>query len=50
MKQFFEQFGTVTRLRLMRNKKTHGSKGGAFIEFEEREVAEVVAGIYLIVM
>ena len=43
MKGFFTQFGTVTRLRLARNRKTGRSKHYAFIEFEHREVAEVVA-------
>lgn len=43
MKGFFSQFGTVSRLRLARNRKTGRSKHFAFIEFEHREVAEVVA-------
>jgi len=43
MRPFFEQFGTVTRLRLARNKKTGNSKHFAFIEFEDKEVAEIVA-------
>ena len=43
MKGFFTQFGTVTRLRLARNRKTGRSKHYAFIEFEHREGAEVVA-------
>jgi nucleolar protein 15 len=43
MKGFFTQFGTVSRLRLARNRKTGRSKHFAFIEFEHREVAEVVA-------
>lgn len=42
MRQFFEQFGTVKRLRLSRNKKTGASKHYAFIEFESPEVAEIV--------
>lgn len=43
MKTFFSQFGTVTRIRLSRSKKNAGSKGYAFIEFEEESVAEIVA-------
>lgn len=43
MKGFFSQFGSVSRLRLARNRKTGRSKHFAFIEFEHREVAEVVA-------
>ena len=43
MKGFFTQFGSVSRLRLARNRKTGRSKHYAFIEFEHREVAEVVA-------
>ncbi|KAL3900110.1 MAG: hypothetical protein SGPRY_012521 [Prymnesium sp.] len=43
MKGFFSQFGTVSRLRLARNKKTGRSKHYAFIEFKHKEVAEIVA-------
>ncbi|KNE57522.1 hypothetical protein AMAG_03225 [Allomyces macrogynus ATCC 38327] len=43
MKEYFSQFGQVTRLRLSRNKKTGASKHYAFIEFESEAVAEVVA-------
>jgi len=43
MKGFFSQFGTVTRLRLSRSKKTGNSRGYAFIEFADAGVAEVVA-------
>ncbi|NXR37499.1 MK67I protein, partial [Zosterops hypoxanthus] len=35
--------GTVTRLRLSRSKKTGGSKGYAFMEFESDDVAKIVA-------
>jgi len=44
MKEFFTQFGTVTRLRLARSKKTGGPRGFAFIEFEDAQVASIVAG------
>ncbi|XP_030344122.1 MKI67 FHA domain-interacting nucleolar phosphoprotein [Strigops habroptila] len=43
MYQYFEQFGTVTRLRLSRSKKTGSSKGYGFIEFESDDVAKIVA-------
>ncbi|XP_049849342.1 MKI67 FHA domain-interacting nucleolar phosphoprotein-like [Schistocerca gregaria] len=43
MKKFFSQFGKVNRLRLSRSKKTGGSRSYAFIEFEDREIAEIVA-------
>lgn len=43
MKSYFGQFGQVTRLRLARNKKTGASKHYAFIEFAQREVAEIAA-------
>lgn len=43
MKNFFSQFGEVSKLRLSRNKKTGRSRHYAFIEFEDRHVATVVA-------
>ncbi|EJU04940.1 RNA-binding domain-containing protein [Dacryopinax primogenitus] len=43
MRGYFSQFGTVTRLRLSRNKKTGKSKHYAFIEFDSLPVAEIVA-------
>ncbi|RIB19112.1 hypothetical protein C2G38_1289857 [Gigaspora rosea] len=43
MKSYFSQFGTVTRLKLYRNKKTGKSKHFAFIEFACDEVAQIVA-------
>lgn len=43
MEGFFGQFGKVQQLRLSRNKKTGHSKHYAFIEFEDAEVAHVVA-------
>ncbi|CAJ1078584.1 MKI67 FHA domain-interacting nucleolar phosphoprotein [Xyrichtys novacula] len=43
LRTYFEQFGKVQRLRLSRSKKTGGSKGYAFIEFECDEVAKIVA-------
>ncbi|XP_037095251.1 MKI67 FHA domain-interacting nucleolar phosphoprotein [Syngnathus acus] len=43
LRDYFEQFGTVLRLRLSRSKKTGGSKGYAFVEFDCDEVAKIVA-------
>ncbi|OMH82647.1 putative RNA-binding protein, partial [Zancudomyces culisetae] len=43
MKQYFSQFGKITRLRLSRNKITGRPKHYAFIEFQQKEVAEIVA-------
>nr|KAG5705654.1 hypothetical protein BaRGS_026593 [Batillaria attramentaria] len=43
MKEFFSQFGQVTRIKLSRSKKTGRAKGYAFIEFKHEEVAKVVA-------
>lgn len=43
MRQYFSQFGPITRLRLSRNKKTGASKHFAFVEFAEAATAEVVA-------
>lgn len=43
LKSYFQQFGTVTRLRLAKSKKTGGSKGYAFLEYECDEVAKIVA-------
>lgn len=43
MKRYFNQFGTVLRLRLSRNKKTGASKHYAFVEFASGEVADIVA-------
>ncbi|CAN8257160.1 unnamed protein product [Cochlearia groenlandica] len=41
---FFNQFGTVNRVRVARNKKTGKSKHFGFIQFEDPEVAEIAAG------
>lgn len=43
MRGFFSQFGTITRLRISRNRKTGKSRHFGFIEFESREVAAIVA-------
>lgn len=39
MRGYFSQFGEVTRVRLSRSKKTARSRGFAFIEFADKEVA-----------
>jgi RNA recognition motif-containing protein len=43
MKKFFSQFGTVLRLRLSRAKRSGRSRGYAFVEFDDTEVAQIVA-------
>ena len=43
MRQYFSQFGPLTRLRLSRNRKTGASKHFAFIEFAEESTAEIAA-------
>ncbi|XP_033468975.1 MKI67 FHA domain-interacting nucleolar phosphoprotein [Epinephelus lanceolatus] len=43
LKSYMEQFGKVLRLRLARSKKTGGTKGFAFVEFDCDEVAKIVA-------
>ena len=40
---FLSQFGRVVRLRLSRSRKSARSRGYAFVEFEESEVATIVA-------
>lgn len=43
MRNYFSQFGPISKLRLSRNKTTGRSKHFAFIEFAEASTAEVVA-------
>jgi len=43
LKAYFSQFGTVTRLRISRNKKTGMSKHYGFLEFDSSSVAQIVA-------
>ncbi|XP_051004147.1 MKI67 FHA domain-interacting nucleolar phosphoprotein [Acomys russatus] len=40
---YFTQFGTITRFRLSRSKRTGHSRGYAFLEFESEDVAKIVA-------
>ncbi|KAG9234815.1 hypothetical protein BJ875DRAFT_495548 [Amylocarpus encephaloides] len=43
MREYFKQFGNITKLRLSRNKHTGASKHFAFIEFESSVVSDIVA-------
>ncbi|KFA61221.1 hypothetical protein S40285_06457 [Stachybotrys chlorohalonatus IBT 40285] len=43
MRQYFSQFGPVSKLRISRNKKTGASKHFAFVEFAEASTAEIAA-------
>lgn len=43
LKKFFTQFGDVSKLRVSRSKKTARSRGYAFLEFKDREVAQVAS-------
>ncbi|XP_001600029.1 MKI67 FHA domain-interacting nucleolar phosphoprotein-like [Nasonia vitripennis] len=43
MKEYFEQFGKVTRVRVARSKKTGKSRGYGYIEFQLPEVAKIAA-------
>lgn len=43
MRGFFGQFGEVTNVRLSRSKATGGSKGYAFVEFGDPDVARIAA-------
>ncbi|KAG0652416.1 putative RNA-binding [Hyphodiscus hymeniophilus] len=43
MRDYFKQFGTITKLRLSRNRQTGSSKHVAWIQFESSAVAEIVA-------
>lgn len=43
MRGYFSQYGSVTRLRLSRSKRTAKSRGFAFIEFADKAVATAAA-------
>ncbi|KAI1266111.1 RNA-binding domain-containing protein [Xylariaceae sp. FL1019] len=43
MREYFTQFGVVTKIRMSRNKITGQSKHFAFVEFADKDVAEIVA-------
>ena len=41
LKKFFGQFGTVSKLRVARSKTSGRSKGYAFLQFTDKDVAEI---------
>ena len=43
MKQYFKQFGNVTRVRVARSKRTGKSRGYGYIEFLHPQVAQIAA-------
>lgn len=43
LRKFFTQFGEVTKLRVSRSKKTGRSKGYAFVEFADKEIANTAS-------
>ncbi|KAK5658591.1 hypothetical protein OQA88_1984 [Cercophora sp. LCS_1] len=43
IREYFSQFGEITRLRVVRNKKTGASRHRAFVEFADAEVADIAA-------
>lgn len=43
IREYFSQFGDITRLRVVRNKKTGASRHRAFVEFADAEVADIAA-------
>ncbi|KAJ4307159.1 nucleolar protein [Collariella sp. IMI 366227] len=43
LRSYFGQFGDITKLRVVRNKKTGASRHRAFIEFADAEVADIAA-------
>ncbi|KAK4189892.1 hypothetical protein QBC35DRAFT_492038 [Podospora australis] len=43
LRSYFGQFGEITKLRVVRNKKTGASRHRAFIEFADAEVADIAA-------
>merc|ERR1712176_326910 len=43
MKSYFTQFGTVSKVRLARSKKTGGYKGYGYIQFVSEDVAKIAA-------
>ncbi|XP_014485868.1 PREDICTED: MKI67 FHA domain-interacting nucleolar phosphoprotein [Dinoponera quadriceps] len=43
MKDYFEQFGKVTRIRVARSKRTGKSRGYGYVEFMHKEVAKIAA-------
>jgi nucleolar protein 15 len=44
IRKFFHQFGKIKKMKLFRSKASNASKGYAFLQFENEEIASVVAG------
>lgn len=42
LRQYLSQFGTITRIRISRNKNSGASKHYGFIEFASKDVAQIV--------
>lgn len=43
LRQYFSQFGTVSKVRLARSKKTGGYKGYGYVQFTNQDVAKIAA-------
>merc|ERR1712142_1386382 len=43
IREYFTQFGTVTKVRLARSKKNGAYKGYGYVQFAEEEVAKIAA-------
>lgn len=43
LRSFFSQFGQITRVQVSRSRKTGRSRGYGFIEFKDRDVAQIAA-------
>ncbi|KAK3321040.1 hypothetical protein B0T19DRAFT_403633 [Cercophora scortea] len=43
IRDYFSQFGAITKLRVVRSKKTGASRHRAFLEFADAEVADIAA-------
>ena len=43
MRAYFTQFGTVSKVRLARSKKTGGYKGYGYVQFTNQDVAKIAA-------
>jgi nucleolar protein 15 len=43
MRDFFKQFGDVRKVKLFRSAKTNRSRGYAFAQFKDKDVAKIVA-------
>ncbi|CDR93733.1 RNA recognition motif containing protein, putative [Babesia bigemina] len=43
IRMYFNQFGTVVNIRLMKSKKTGNSRGYCYVKFESHEIASITA-------